>query len=85
MKRSLTIAALTVALLTLLAACGREAAPTANPGPASSTAQDLVPPSPRQIEATPQPAFPRLEPPLGHGRITSAAEVAEENTMHLCS
>ena len=65
MKRSLTIAALTVALLTLLAACGREAAPTANPGPASSKAQDLVPPSPRQIEATPQPAFPRLEPPPG--------------------
>ncbi len=41
MKRLFTIAVLTISLLALLAACGKEATPTANPGPASSTAQDL--------------------------------------------
>jgi hypothetical protein len=41
MKRLFTIAVLTISLLALLAACGNEATPTANPGPASSTAQEL--------------------------------------------
>jgi len=41
MKRLFTIAVLTISLLALLAACGKEATPTANPGPASSAAQDL--------------------------------------------
>mgnify|MGYP000055929431 CR=1 FL=1 len=41
MKRLFTIAVLTISLLALLAACGKEATPTANPGPASSTADDL--------------------------------------------
>ena len=41
MKRLLTIAALTFALLTLLAACGGEATPTGTPGPAQPTAQEL--------------------------------------------
>ena len=40
-KRLFTIAVLMISLLSLLAACGKEATPTANPGPASSTAQDL--------------------------------------------
>ena len=33
MKRLFTIAVLTISLLALLAACGKEATPTANPGP----------------------------------------------------
>lgn len=41
MKRLFTIAVLTISLLALLAACNKEATPTANPGPASSTAEDL--------------------------------------------
>ena len=41
MKRLFTIAVLTISLLALLAACGKEATPTANSGPASSAAQDL--------------------------------------------
>ena len=41
MKRLFTIAALTVALLTLLAACGKEATSTATPGLAQPTAQEL--------------------------------------------
>ena len=40
MKRLFSIVVLTT-LLALLAACGKESTPTANPGPASSTAQDL--------------------------------------------
>jgi len=41
MKRVFTIAALTISLLTLLAACGGEATPTATPGLAQPTSQDL--------------------------------------------
>ena len=41
MNRLFTIAVLTISLLALLAACGNEATPTENPGPASSAAQDL--------------------------------------------
>ena len=41
MKRLFTIAVLTISLLALLAACGREATPTANLGLASSTADGL--------------------------------------------
>ena len=41
MKRLFTIAALTVSLLTLLAACGKEATSTATPGLAQPTAQEL--------------------------------------------
>ena len=41
MKRLFTIAVLTVSLLTLLAACGGEATPTATPGLAQPTAQEL--------------------------------------------
>ncbi len=40
-KRLLSIAVLTISLLVLLAACGKEATPTANPGPAPSADQDL--------------------------------------------
>ena len=41
MKRLFTIAVLTISLLALLAACGKEATPTATPGLAQPTAQDL--------------------------------------------
>ena len=41
MKRLFPIVVLTISLLALLAACGKEATPTANPGPASSAAQEL--------------------------------------------
>ena len=41
MQRSFIIAALSFALLTLLAACGGEATPTTTPGPALPTAQEL--------------------------------------------
>ena len=39
MKRLFTIAVLTISLLALLAACGKEATPTANPGPAQDLKQ----------------------------------------------
>ena len=45
MKRLFTIAVLTISLLALLAACGKEATPTATPGLAQPTAQDLKPES----------------------------------------
>ena len=41
MKRLFTIAVLTISLLALLTACGKEATPTATPGLAQPTAQDL--------------------------------------------
>ncbi len=41
MQRPFTIAVLTFSLLALLVACGKEATPTATPGPASPTAQEL--------------------------------------------
>jgi len=41
MKRLITIGAMTFSLLALLAACGGEATPTATPGPALPTAQEL--------------------------------------------
>ena len=41
MKRLFSIVVLTISLLGLLAACGKEATPTANPGPAASIAQEL--------------------------------------------
>ncbi len=41
MQRPFTIAVLTFSLLALLVACGKEATPTATPGPASATAKEL--------------------------------------------
>ena len=41
MQRPFTIAVLTFSLLALLVACGKEATPTATPGTASPTAQEL--------------------------------------------
>ncbi len=41
MQRPFTIAVLTFSLLALLIACGKEAMPTATPGPASPTALEL--------------------------------------------
>ena len=46
---------------------------------------ETAPPPPRQIEATPQPAFPRLSPRRVCGRSAAAAAAAGDNTMHLCS
>ncbi len=41
MKRLFTVSALTISLLAVLAACGGEATPTATPGLAQPTAQEL--------------------------------------------